>query len=157
MKEIQLTQGKVALVDDEDFESLNQFKWYAIRNGKTFYATRKDMDDYKQINILMHWEVMNGKGIDHKDHNGMNNQKSNLRLCTQKENCMNRSKRENTSSIYKGVSFHSRDKKWQAHIGINGKYIHIGLFTSEVDAAKAYNEKAIELFCEFAHINIIDK
>ena len=100
---------------------------------------------------------MNGKGIDHRDMNGLNNQRSNLRFCTLSQNAMNRRKRENTSSIYKGVYFNNqRGKKWKAQIRINGKQIHLGLFDFEVDAARAYNMKAIELFCEFANLNIID-
>jgi len=165
MKEIQLSQHRVcenrgkyvALVDDEDFEYLNQFKWCAMKGRSSFYAVRKIGIIGKKHNQSMHVEILNGKGIDHIDHNGLNNQKSNLRLCSQSENCMNTKKRENTSSIYKGVSFHNCTKKWLAQISINGRHIHIGLFVSEIEAAKAYNKKAIELFCEFANLNIIDK
>ena len=162
MKEIQLsTEGKsrgkhVALVDDEDFERLNQYKWAVLKKKHTFYALRCISVDGKQSMRYMHCEILKGKGIDHKDHNGLNNQKNNLRFCTQRENNMNRSKRENTSSVYKGVSFFKESRKWRAQIMINGKVIHIGLFASEVDAAKAYNIKAIELFGEFANLNIID-
>lgn len=157
MKEINLTQGKVALVDDEDFEYLNQWKWYVIRNRKTFYATCNIRVDGKRITQYMHCEVMKGKGIDHRDRNGLNNQKSNLRFCTQQENCMNTRKRENTTSIYKGVSFFKPSGKWVASIKVNGKAIFLGIFFSEIEAALAYNAKAIELFCEFANLNIIDK
>lgn len=159
MKEIKLSQfgknkGKyVALVDDEDFEGLNSFKWYAMEGGKTFYAVRRIMFNGKRRGILMHCEIMNGKGIDHIDHDGMNNQKSNLRFCTQRENMMNQRKQENTSSIYKGVCFFKRTGKWMAHITINGKNIHLGYFETEIEAAKAYNDKAIELFGEFANLN----
>ena len=153
MKEIQLTQGKVALVDDEEFEKLNQFKWCAKKDGNTFYAIRGIRIGSKTQTIQMHNFIMNGKGVDHIDHNGLNNQKSNLRFCTQSENMMNRSKGGNCTSIYKGVSFHKRDKIWRAKIHINGKDIHLGNFISEIEAAKAYNNKAIELFCEFANLN----
>lgn len=163
MKEIKLSvQGKnkgkyVALVDDEDFEYLNQFRWNAHKGRNTFYAVRQLTVDGKKTAQLMHGEVMKGKCIDHIDGNGLNNQKSNLRFCTLSENQMNKRKRYNCTSIYKGVYFNKRAKKWLARIGINGKDIHLGLFASEVDAARAYNAKAIELFCEFANLNVIDK
>lgn len=156
MKEIYLSQGQIALVDDEYFEYLNGFKWYALKARNTFYAARKIWVSGKQKTILMHWEVMNGKGIDHIDGNGLNNQKSNLRFCTQSENCMNTRKYANKSSLYKGVSFFKRDSNWRAQIMINRKEIHLGYFTSEVNAAKAYNEKAIELFGEFANLNLVN-
>ena len=157
MKEIKLTQGKVTLVDDEDFEVLNQFKWCAAKRGNAFYAERTIMVGEKKECVLMHCVILNRKGIDHRDHDGLNNQKGNLRFCTVSENAMNNRKRENTSSIYKGVHFHKRDKKWLASIKINGKTIHLGYFASETDAALAYNKKAIELFCEFANLNIINE
>lgn len=156
MKEIKLTQGKVALVDDEDFKALNQFKWYAHKYRNTFYANRGVGLNGKQITQSMHGVIMNGKGIDHHDHNGLNNQKSNLRLCTQSENCMNRSKMGNTSSIYKGVHFHKPNNKWLSSLRINGKHVHLGLFVSEIDAARAYNAKAVELFGEFVNLNNIN-
>lgn len=153
MKEIELSQGKVALVDDEVFDYLNQFKWCAVKYRNTFYAVRNFRIDGKHKNKFMHGEVMNGKGIDHRDMNGLNNQKSNLRFCTKSENAMNMRKMENASSIYKGVHFFKQTGKWQAYITINRKRIHLGYFDSEIDAAKSYNEKAIELFCEFANLN----
>ena len=161
MKEIELSKfgknrGKyVALVDEEDFEMLNQFNWCVKKDGCTFYAFRVTIVDGRRTTLYMHCVIMNGKGIDHRDGNGCNNQKSNLRFCTGSENQMNQRKQKNRSSIYKGVTFNRTDKKWMAQIHINGKNIHLGRFILEVEAAKAYNAKAIELFCEFANLNII--
>ena len=164
MKEIQLNKSRpcknmgkyVALVDDEEFESLNQFKWCVAKSEKIFYAVRTISIDGKRRNLPMHNAILKGKGIDHIDHNGLNNQKSNLRFCTVSENAMNNRKQENAVSIYKGVCFCKRRKKWKATIQINGKSSYLGHFSSEVEAAKAYNAKAVELFLEFANLNIIN-
>ena len=161
MKEIQLSKfgknkGKyVALVDDEDFEYLNQFKWSANKIGNTFYAVRRIGIDCNRNMRYIHGTIMNGKGIDHIDGNGLNNQRNNLRFCNQSQNGGNSRKRGNCTSTYRGVSFYKKTKKWQANITINGKLIHLGYFVSEFAAAKAYNAKAIEFFCEFANLNMI--
>lgn len=161
MKEIQLSkQGKnrgkyVALVDDEDFEYLNQFMWHALKHGNTFYALRALKDNGKKASQYMHCAIMGGKGIDHIDHNGLNNQRSNLRLCSQSQNVMNARKAPNRTSVYKGVCFNKAARKWEAQIIINGYRIHLGYFISETDAALAYNEKATELFGEFACLNVL--
>lgn len=160
MKEIQLSQwgknrGKyVALVDDEDFENLNQYKWAALKHGNTFYAVRSIYDNGKQA-IYMHGAIMGGKGVDHRDHNGLNNQRHNLRFCNQSENVINGQKSANRSSVYKGVCFNKSARKWEVQIILNGNRVHLGYFVLEVDAAKAYNAKATELFGEFANLNVI--
>ena len=91
--------------------------------------------------------------VDHKNRNSLNNHISNLRWCNQRENNQNRSKRQNTSSVYKGVSFHKPLNKWCARIKHNGQRIHVGYFSDESDAGRAYDRKAIELFKEFAVLN----
>ena len=152
MKEIKLSQwgknrGKyVALVDDEDFEVLSQFKWAVKEQKHTLYAVRTIIFEGKQSIVRMHCAILNNKEIDHIDHNGLNNQKSNLRLCTRSENMMNTRKRESCISIYKGVCYNKRNKKWIAQIQINSKHIGLGYFNTEIEAAKAYNAKAVELF-----------
>lgn len=156
MKTIPLTQGKFALIDDEDFEMVSLFKWYASKIGYTFYAISDITTNKKKIMLLMHRLIMNLKPheqIDHKDRNGLNNQKSNMRFCTQAQNLMNRRSNKNSSSEYKGVHWHIRDKKWIARIKINKKSIHLGYFKDESEAARAYNKKAIELFGVFANLN----
>ncbi len=154
MQEIKLTQGKVALVDDEDYEYLNQWKWYAARKYKTnrFIATRTG-------NISMHRLLMNfpkGKQIDHKDHNELNNQKSNLRICAwAKQNSWNRRKRFGVSSKYKGVTWDKLKLKWKSSICINGRTKHLGNFSSEIEAALTYNKAAKEAFGEFVCLNVV--
>jgi len=158
MKEIQLTQGKVAIVDDEDYQMVNQFKWYALKNGNTFYARRVVPVNGRQKTVHMHQFIIGDtpkkSDIDHKDGNGCNNQKLNLRICTHQENMMNQKKPDkNCTSIYKGVCWHKRDNKWQSRIQIDGKLIHIGYFMDESDAARAYDKAAKHHFKEFAYLN----
>ncbi len=161
MKEIKLTQGKVALVDDEDFEYLNQFKWYAYKSRNTFYAGRKlRLGVNKRAIIIMHREILGLKDSeikgDHIDHNGLNNQRYNLRIATNAENCKNQKPREGCSSKYKGVSWHKRDKIWSVGIRINERRKHIGYFEDEIEAAKAYDKMAKLHFGEFACLNFKD-
>jgi GTP:adenosylcobinamide-phosphate guanylyltransferase len=158
MKEIKLTQDKIALVDDEDFEYLNQFKWCVSKSGHSFYA-----QTIRKVKIRMHREIMKtqlenniGKIIDHIDGNGLNNQKYNLRTCTRAENGRNRHS-VNNSSGYLGVfKIKSKKEKWKVQIVVNKKSIYIGTFKDKKDAAKAYNEAAIKYHGEFARPNIID-
>ena len=91
--------------------------------------------------------------VDHKDRNEQNNHLSNLRWCTQKQNCQNRSKKKDTTSVYKGVCFYKKVNKWRAYINQNGHKIHLGYFSDEREAGRAYDRKASELFREFAVLN----
>ena len=154
MKTIKLTQGQVALVDDADFEVLNQFKWYTMKSKNTFYAVRNITVGDKLKTVYMHWEIMGGKWVDHVKGNGLDNQRSNLRFCTQSENIGNSRKQKNTSSSFKGVYWDKQAGKWRVQIIFNNHRTHLGLFTNEIEAAKSYNVKAIELFGEFANINV---
>jgi len=161
MKEIQLTRGYIALVDDEDFERVNQYKWQSIICTHTVYAKRGDYSSGKNKTNLMHNFIMrvensrkNGIEVDHKNHNGLDNQKKNLRICTHNENNMNRSSNKNSTSIYRGVSWCKVRNKWISLIYFNKKRIHLGRFNSEFEAAKVYDKKAAELFGEFANLNI---
>ncbi len=156
MKQVQLTQGKVALVDDEDFERLSKFKWHALYTKGHWYAVRT-MD--KRL-IFMHREIMAAPSraqVDHKDGNGLNNQQYNLRLATNAQNGRNRGKQHNNTSGYKGVYWNKQDRKWRANIRCDGRIIHLGYFVNSEDAARAYNDAAIKYFGEFAKLNEIPK
>ena len=145
MKEIPLTQGKVALVDDEDYEWVSQFKWCTNKIGNTFYALRNAnrIEDVRRKTILMHRIVMKdilkeNFVVDHIDHNGLNNQKSNLRVVTHRENMMNRRDKNLHSSIYSGVSWYKNNKKYGSHMHLNKKKKFLGLFEDEIQAAIVY-------------------
>lgn len=156
MKQIPLTQGKSTLVDDEDFEELSQHKWYANKSNKNWYAKRNCRINGKWIKLRMHRLIMNaqkGQEIDHKNGNGLDNRRCNLRFCTQSQNLQNQQRRYTGISQYKGVSWKKQNKKWQAYIRLNCKPQYIGYFSDEIEAAKAYDTKAKELFGEFACLN----
>lgn len=158
MKEIKLTQGKVALVDDGDYKYLSQFKWCAHKHRNNFYAMRQSRINGKRKSILMHREIMNApndRQIDHKDHNGLNNCRINLRICTNQENSRNSKCYANNMSGFKGVVWIKRERKWRAKITIKDKKIYLGSFLSLKDAAVAYNNAASKYFGEFALLNEI--
>lgn len=160
MKTIELTNGMKVLVDDEDYDFLMQWKWnpYKRKSDNTTYAARTLHENRKSVYVIrMHRVIMKiddpNVVIDHMDHNGLNNQKSNLRVCAQKFNSKNTSSRTNSSSKYLGVGWDSKRGKWKAKMRSNGKEIFIGRFDSEIDAAKAYDEAAIKHHGEFANPN----
>ena len=159
MKLIPLTQGQFAMVDDEDFDFINQWKWYASKDVRTFYARtniwlhkigkQKTVRMHRYILLLNNPSVL----VDHKDCNGLNNQKNNLRIATPYQNAANKSSIQNGYSKYLGVSWHIKIKRWEARISKNNKSHYLGVFKNEVDAAIAYNKKATELHGEFANLN----
>ena len=158
MKEIQLTQGKVALVDDEDYEYLNQFKWHIYKqNRNNFYARTVIYQNKKRIGIVMHRLLLKceGKIIDHISGDGLDNRRSNIRCCTKSENPINRRININNNSGYKGVSWFKVVKKWRAQIQYKKIVYHLGTYDNRIDAAKAYNKAAIKFHGEFAKLNEI--
>lgn len=159
MKQIPLSKGKFALVDDEDYEYLMQWIWFCKvdKRGRE-YAVRNCSDGGKRTTLPMHRVIMNtpdGMETDHRYGDGLNNQRYNLRICTKNQNQHNQTPRSNTRSKYKGVDFHKPSNKWRARIMLNKRHIQIGMFESEVDAAQAYNFAATEHHGDFAHLNKI--
>lgn len=162
MKEIKLTQGKYALVDDDDFERVNQYKWHANCGGKGlfYYAYSFIKVNNASKRTVMHRFILNLRPdkkiqVDHINHNTLDNRKINLRLCLNGENNRNTLLRKDSITGYKGVSFDKINKKYVAQIKYNKKSYHIGRFKTAREAAIAYNEKAKELFGEFAYLNTI--
>ena len=157
MKEIELTQGFIALVDDKDFEKLSKYKWYYNQG----YACRGiNINKGKRTKLLMH-KIINktpkGYHTDHINGNMLDNRKENLRTCTASENIMNSKVSKNNKVGYKGVYWRKDINRWRAKIVFNRKNIHIGHFDNPHDAAKAYNRKATELFGEYAKLNIVGR
>ena len=145
MKEIKLTQGKVAMVDDEDFEYLNQFKWFAIKQKNTFYAVRHSLTvNGKRHTIWMHHEIIGKPSpsfeTDHKNGCGLSNWKSNLRSVTRRQNGQNRINGKEKTSKHPGVSWDKLRKKWTAGLRINGRKKSLGRFINEHDAFHAYRK-----------------
>jgi|ERR1039458_9355682 hypothetical protein len=153
MKFIPLTQGLFAWVDDADFERVSMHKWYPVKNKTTVYAYSRLDKGKRGKQVPMHVFIM-GTKVDHKDHDGLNNQRCNLRPATQGQNRCNSTKTTSkTSSKFKGVCWHKKAQRWMASIKLHSKPIYIGLFMVEYDAARAYDAKARELFGEFANTN----
>jgi hypothetical protein len=152
-KQIQLTKGKFATVDDEEFTELSKCKWHCSTIAGNLYAARKDK--FRRT-IFMHRVITNaeaGFDVDHVDGDGLNNIKSNLRVCTHSENSRNQRIRSNNTSGFKGVS--RLRKLWDACIYLDGKTVHIGRYSTPIDAARAYNASAIKHFGPFARLNVL--
>lgn len=156
MREIELTQGYAAIVDDEDYEYLSQFKWQSHITTYTAYAYRRVKGTNKHR--PMHREVMGVTDpkiyIDHIDRNGLNNQRKNLRIVTWSQNQMNKTYNKRNSLGFKGVSFDGN--KYIATIKVNGKQLSVGYYKTPKEAAIAYNIAAKEHFGEFAYLNPVD-
>lgn len=147
-KEIPLTKGLSALVDDDDFESLNQRKWCAVKGGHTHYAFAGSGK------ISMHRHLLapaKGQFVDHINGNGLDNRRKNLRLCSHAENLRNQRKRKGTTSVFKGVTLSGN--VWRAEIEQDGERLALGAFSSEIAAAKAYDRAARIFFGKFARTN----
>jgi hypothetical protein len=164
LKQISLTQGKFALVDDEDYDWLLQWKWYAYESSGNFYAGRQqrklEYGNGKRKFIPMHRAIMEYHGfdiknklIDHRNHETLNNRKKELRICNHKENVANRKPKETKLSKYKGVYWNDKNNKWGAHLQNNKERKFLGYFNTELEAAVAYNKAALEYHKEFACLN----
>lgn len=153
MKKIPLTQGKFAIVDDEDYESLLQFKWHAHKIGRRIYAeTAVHGIGGKWIGLYMHRFLLpDSKEADHRNGDGLDNRRENLRTATSQENKRGfQRKKIGASSRFRGVIWRNDRNKWRAQITVSGKKIYLGFFRDEKDAAKAYDAAARKFFGSFA-------
>jgi len=153
MKRISLTQGRFALVDNEDFNWLNQWNWCV--NSENMVMRGKTINGRLKM-IVMHRLIMQPPAdlqIDHKNGDRLDNRRSNLRICTGSQNCMNRVATTKGTTGYKGVT--KIRNKYRANIKLEGKKIHLGYFNDVKEAALVYNKAAKKYFGEFALLNNI--
>lgn len=155
---IRLTQGMFAIIDEEYYESVSKYIWYAIKDKNTYYARSYILSNSNRIPIRLHNFIMNStKMVDHINGNGLDNRRGNLRFCTNMENMQNSKPMRGKSSKYKGVSLFTRYGKFAAQIRVSGVPTVIGYYDDEIDAAIAYDNKAKEVFKEFARLNFPDE
>jgi len=156
MKTIKLTQGKFAIVDDDMFEFLNQWKWYFDTHG---YAARRQYiigKKGKSKKLYIHRVIMNNPKnmkVDHINGDKLDCRKENLRVCSHSLNLANRGKTIKNTSGFKGVGFRKDRNKWRAYIKVDYKYIHLGDFSNVSEAAIAYNKASEKYFGEFGYQN----
>ena len=152
---IPLTQGKVAIIDAEDYPQLCRYYWQVVKKRTNCYARRIA----HPRPLPMHRQIVSPPAnmvVDHINRNGLDNRKANLRICTPAENSWNHPGRPNRKSAYKGVHWLKRDKKYCVRICCNGNRITVGCYHDEAKAGRAYDAKARELFGEFAYLNFPD-
>lgn len=158
MKKIPLTQGKFALVDDEDFERVSKYKWCADRHDRgnvtRWYAQRRvRLKNGKTKTQRLHKFILLGVGeVDHRDCDGLNNRRRNLRPATRSQNNCN-SRRLTAKSGFRGVYWDKGSKKWRAKITLGNKEMYVGIYADKKSAALAYDGAATRLFGEFALTN----
>jgi hypothetical protein len=160
MKKIELTQGYYTIVDDEDFEMLNKLRWKVkIKpSGKRYAEISRNGTTIRMHRFILNLKTNDKKIVDHINGDGLDNRRSNLRICTSFQNQHNRKINKNSTSGYKGVYFEKGkwfSKRWAAQISVNNKHIKLGYFETAEEAARAYNEAAIKYHGEFANINEI--
>lgn len=159
MKEIKLTQGKVALIDDEDFELLSKHRWHVKISGTNLYVAT-NLYKPRHVTLRMHILIMGkktGLEIDHVNHNGLDNRRCNLRHVTRRQNVYNKRPHTGSISSYKGVAWCKSKVKWRAKISKDGVIFHLGFFDIKHEAAAEYNKAAAKLYGEFAFLNKIRK
>jgi len=157
MKQIPLTKGFFALVDDEDFEFLMQWKWFVSKKKNQFVAESRVGSPL--VRVKMHRFIMQLSDkkmcVDHINGESLDNRRSNLRICTHAQNLRNKRLSKNNTSGFKGVNWNKNSDKWEVRIKTDGKSKCVGYFKCLLTAAKAYNEAAKKYHGEFARLNEI--
>lgn len=155
MKKIKLTKNKIALVDDEDYNMVSQYKWSCRNNGSdNLYAVRTTKD---KKSIYMHRQILKvcnkNTHVDHINGNSLDNRKCNLRTCSNEQNRRNSKLNKRNKVGYKGVRTRDNINKFAAYINYKGRFYHLGYYDTAIEAAKARDKKAIELHGKFAKLN----
>ena len=157
--QIPLKQGQFAIIDNEDFNLVKDYKWHLKKERYTYYVRaniRLSSGKYKMIRLhRLILNLSNSEICDHINGNGLDNRKINIRIATHAQNNANRKKAQKKSSKYKGVCWNKERNLWQANIYLDQKTINLGCFANEEEAAKVYNSSAVKLFGAFAKLNII--
>jgi hypothetical protein len=144
-------------VDAGDWEKIRGHRWSAHKRGMFYVITNVSKGEGKKATLSMHTLLLpDAEVVDHRDGNGLNNRRTNIRAATQLQNMQNQRKQKSgTTSQFKGVYWHKATNKWAARIGVNGRQRYLGLFTSEVEAARAYDTKALQHFGDFSKTNFV--
>lgn len=150
---VPLTQGYEAVIDATDVPLVDGYNWRAYVRKWAVYAVREEpTGDSKYRNVRMHRQIMgspDGMEVDHKDHDGLNNRRENLRVCTVNQNRRNQRLSSRSSTGLKGVTWNKLKGRYQAGIKVNGKRKHLGLFDQKEDAYAAYCEASEKYHGEF--------
>lgn len=155
---ILIINNKEIIIDNEDFQKIYNYKWYIIKSNKIYYCIGRLPNNRNLVRLhRLILSALKGQTIDHINGNGLDNRKCNLRFCTTAQNRHNSSKTITGKCKYKGVSYVPKEEVYRAFIYLNRKQIYLGRFKTEIEAAIAYNTKALELFGEYARINVIEE
>lgn len=158
-KTVQLTQGKVSIVDNEDYERISQHKWYARKRANGDYYAERHLPNYGSVQQLATFILGTPLGVivDHINGDTLDNRRCNIRKATKLQNMHNQRGHRDSSSHYKGVSWEERRNRWLARICVNYRPIFLGYYDTELDAAKAYNEAARKYHGTFARLNVLEE
>jgi len=152
--EVELSQGKTAIVSDQDYDRVSRYTWHTFRIHRTWYVATNGINGKRTYLHRFIMQANPGAEVDHINGNGLDNRRCNLRLCTHAQNLANqRHQQRKTSSPHKGVTWCKKGRVWLAQIKANQKHYNLGSYDSEEDAARAYNRAANEYFGEYARLN----
>jgi len=156
---LELTQGKTALIDECDLPLVSQYSWHAVYRKPCWYAASSSLRRKTGQALYLHRLIMDAKPdehVDHKNGNGLDCRRENMRICTNAQNRMNNHSRTGKSA-FKGVWFSAKNanRQWRANISVGDKTVHLGGYETEAEAARAYNAAALKHYGEFACLNEI--